>query len=151
MAKAFARLWLKLTSGPASQCLPVEQSSCLQVLTSQLHLTAAQSAQSIGADHAQSPRFGSSRPPLTLRQVTWWKPLLIPAEVDVRVVIFFFPYSPPAIPHQRAWFRSIRVRFGSVWVHLGLFRVRFGCWVGSGWDRGGGLLQGKRITLHKGN
>ena len=57
-------------------------------------------------------------------------------------MIFFFPYNPhpspsrqtpPAVPPERAWFRSISAPFGSVRLRLapfgsvsGLFRVRFG-------------------------
>ena len=58
-----------------------------------------------------------------------------------------YPDKPPAHPTTNG---LISVHFGSVWPSApfgsvsGLFRVRFGsisgCWVGSGWGRGEGLL-----------
>ena len=73
------------------------------------------------------------------------------------VVIFFFPYNPtPPIPtnptpgrptREGLIFGPFRLRlalFGSVGLRLAPFRAHFGpvsgCWVGSGWGRGEGLL-----------
>ena len=41
-------------------------------------------------------------------------------------------------------FGSVSVRFGSVWLRLAPFRVRFGSV--SGWGRGEGFCKGKNIT-----
>ena len=84
------------------------------------------------------------------------------------VVIFFCPYNPtpppipdkpPAVPPQRAWFRSISgpfrsvsVHFGSVSVRFGPFRVCFGSVLGPfrgvGWSGRGASVREKNITKH---
>ena len=83
---------------------------------------------------------------------------------NANLVIFFFPYNPhpppprqtpPAVPPERARFRSVSAPFGSVSapfrLRLALFRLRFGSvsgpFRGVGWGRGGvgerGFCKGK--------
>ena len=84
-----------------------------------------------------------------------------------KLVIFFFPYNPPnpptptnppPVPPRKAWFLGpFRLRFGSIWLRLALFRLCFGSvsgpFQGVGWGRVGvgerGFCKGKEYHYSK--